>query len=194
MELPPRARRIHIHATSGIGDDGTTSACAENTPGTFPPSTPGGNYLRMRGEYGHAGREGFTQAELPPHARRILKHCLESIRQDGTTSACAENTAPHATGAAAARNYLRMRGEYCTHARGTRSHVELPPHARRIPEMRSRTCGRSGTTSACAENTGVAAGHWAFPWNYLRMRGEYLIRLETLKIGIGTTSACAENT
>ena len=70
------------------------------------------------------------------------------------------------------------------------------------------------TTSACAENTSVAAGHWAFPWNYLRVRGEYSVwatsvprSLELpprarripctnprLRQQLGTTSACAENT
>ena len=71
-----------------------------------------------------------------------------------------------------------------------------------------------GTTSACAENTSDGKTFPMIFWNYLRVRGEYLliwvclrfrqelpprarrirlIRLETLKIG-GTTSACAENT
>ena len=31
LELPPRARRIHLHETRRDLIDGTTSACAENT-------------------------------------------------------------------------------------------------------------------------------------------------------------------
>ena len=31
LELPPRARRIHITASIDAGHGGTTSACAENT-------------------------------------------------------------------------------------------------------------------------------------------------------------------
>ena len=50
-ELPPRARRIRAAAVLASLDDGTTSACAENTHGfTFLPPM-GGNYLRVRGEY-----------------------------------------------------------------------------------------------------------------------------------------------
>jgi len=52
----------------------------------------------------------------------------------GTTSAHAENT-PGAHGRAThARNYLRMRGEYCAAAFGEYAGMELPPHTRRIQE------------------------------------------------------------
>ena len=72
----------------------------------------GGNYLRVRGEYGcgivHSGNWG----ELPPRARRILSdHDFRSNSQ-GTTSACAENTAPHTVTHITLWNYLRVRGEY----------------------------------------------------------------------------------
>ena len=50
-ELPPRARRIP--GANGIyaSPPGTTSACAENTPGSVGRETRPGNYLRVRGEY-----------------------------------------------------------------------------------------------------------------------------------------------
>ena len=72
----------------------------------------------------------------------------------------------------------------------------------------------AGTTSACAENTlGVVIG-FTYWWNYLRVRGEYMDRYQTLPGDLelpprarriptapaaperpaGTTSACAENT
>ena len=71
-----------------------------------------------------------------------------------------------------------------------------------------------GTTSACAENTTVGTAIRPNPWNYLRVRGEYipvehntnlLVELPPrarrilqgygmLVSEIGTTSACAENT
>ena len=71
-----------------------------------------------------------------------------------------------------------------------------------------------GTTSACAENTGACCGVGASPWNYLRVRGEYVVVMNILVVGLelpprarrirgkpmacpaknGTTSACAENT
>ena len=71
-----------------------------------------------------------------------------------------------------------------------------------------------GTTSACAENTPRHAMLLRIPWNYLRVRGEYLVgkpppvilselpprarRIQglfcKLLFYIGTTSACAENT
>ena len=51
--------------------DGTTSACAENTVMRAPTITPGGNYLRVRGEYLVAGIMLGRIPELPPRARRI---------------------------------------------------------------------------------------------------------------------------
>ena len=71
-----------------------------------------------------------------------------------------------------------------------------------------------GTTSACAENTGPQRHRPPTPWNYLRVRGEYVFPLSLVTdqwelpprarrippsevvqvIRVGTTSACAENT
>ena len=73
---------------------GTTSACAENT--RFPRlwSNVGGNYLRVRGEYLMMVKPLLVRLELPPRARRILGSEVDSGHGPGTTSACAENTAP----------------------------------------------------------------------------------------------------
>ena len=51
MELPPRARRIHFEGEEIAPDDGTTSACAENTQCYWDLGGSDGNYLRVRGEY-----------------------------------------------------------------------------------------------------------------------------------------------
>ena len=51
MELPPRARRILIHAATRAVTAGTTSACAENTGVSGKCSLRSWNYLRVRGEY-----------------------------------------------------------------------------------------------------------------------------------------------
>ena len=73
-------------------NNGTTSACAENTAVLFIFLRSQGNYLRVRGEYVTLPRWAGGCTELPPRARRILiipaipSHCF------GTTSACAENT------------------------------------------------------------------------------------------------------
>ena len=50
-ELPPRARRIHIHHMVAKLLLGTTSACAENTAHMRGNYRPRRNYLRVRGEY-----------------------------------------------------------------------------------------------------------------------------------------------
>ena len=50
-ELPPRARRILPGVPGGSKIEGTTSACAENTPMLFSCSNHSRNYLRVRGEY-----------------------------------------------------------------------------------------------------------------------------------------------
>ena len=71
---------------------GTTSACAENTV-RFNPLTVGGwNYLRVRGEYAAIAKPNAMNGELPPRARRIREIGKEYTPQEGTTSACAENT------------------------------------------------------------------------------------------------------
>ena len=92
--------------------------------------------------------------------------------------------------------------------------MELPPRARRILLTSGFNLHRSGTTSACAENTNFVK--WVAPVqrNYLRVRGEYhtpsvphqspwelpprarriLVRGFFQLGGEGTTSACAENT
>ena len=92
LELPPRARRIHVPINSETELIGTTSACAENTGEKYWVIEELRNYLRVRGEYrqGHHGR--YRYAELPPRARRILLLSLMFSAKVGTTSACAENT------------------------------------------------------------------------------------------------------
>ena len=152
--------------------------------------------------------------ELPPRARRIqVKPFFPRLRV-GTTSACAENTSLHLQPWPAARNYLRVRGEYLLQSHFAKINVELPPRARRIPAKSSSRNGSNGTTSACAENTKPAPPRACSSGNYLRVRGEYWIghykyrpwselpprarRIPALELQIqalhGTTSACAENT
>ena len=71
MELPPRARRILAGEAQRRTNQGTTSACAENTPWGYSAFLPNGNYLRVRGEYRRVLHHIIFQQELPPRARRI---------------------------------------------------------------------------------------------------------------------------
>ena len=91
---------------------------------------------------------------------------------------------------------------------------ELPPRARRIRKIMADQDFQTGTTSACAENTGRNANRLPYPRNYLRVRGEYQGRCRCVGLSVelpprarriqsragpaltagGTTSACAENT
>ena len=132
----------------------------------------------------------------------------------GTTSACAENTDGHHHHSSLDRNYLRVRGEYQIVELSPYPPMELPPRARRIQEDFSKAVDDFGTTSACAENTINARNINHHARNYLRVRGEYVMRrrvgaicwelpprarrIQTLdcfeSILAGTTSACAENT
>ena len=91
---------------------GTTSACAENTGSTGSILVNPRNYLRVRGEYRSATIIKVQEVELPPRARRILSPSLPNPVDNGTTSACAENTTPGPAKTGEARNYLRVRGEY----------------------------------------------------------------------------------
>ena len=93
-ELPPRARRIQQNGDALKQIEGTTSACAENTPIPFQIKPRLGNYLRVRGEF--CGQRGHvaSRGELPPRARRILIPSNAGTKMVGTTSACAENTDP----------------------------------------------------------------------------------------------------
>ena len=91
-ELPPRARRIPAEDHDPLDFDGTTSACAENTPPTRGGCVHHGNYLRVRGEYAAHPRWVRPPRELPPRARRIPVTFYCVCYLSGTTSACAENT------------------------------------------------------------------------------------------------------
>ena len=152
-ELPPRARRILLDAFPSILKKGTTSACAENTQPAINHATPHRNYLRVRGEYGQLGGMAGANLELPPRARRIQAMSPAALRSEGTTSACAENTNRFLSSALMTWNYLRVRGEYRRLTLNTGNNWELPPRARRIQQLKHDLRTRTGTTSACAENT-----------------------------------------
>ena len=168
----------------------------------------------MRGEYGASFTRCQPVSELPPHARRIHAAFESWFEPEGTTSACAENTSCFGHDTISVSNYLRMRGEYLTHALLRVLQLELPPHARRIQPGSPHRYSHGGTTSACAENTGCGFETFGYAGNYLRMRGEYASQDSTAAIAAelppharrihkpsrrladfeGTTSACAENT
>ena len=132
-ELPPRARRIRQVRFRNIPNDGTTSACAENTGEFFTRQHRCRNYLRVRGEYEVCDARYTLEVELPPRARRILKPWGCDSAHIGTTSACAENTRPCLMTFGRLGNYLRVRGEYRLSRVVPRATWELPPRARRIP-------------------------------------------------------------
>ena len=153
MELPPRARRIRRAMMKPMMNDGTTSACAENTNRPPQHSRRGGNYLRVRGEYCRGVFRIRGYRELPPRARRIQTLISGCHRRMGTTSACAENTSHAPSNHPPPRNYLRVRGEYHLYSIFLLENLELPPRARRIPHHPAPGHCQIGTTSACAENT-----------------------------------------
>ena len=152
--------------------------------------------------------------ELPPRTRRIPDFLQAPVVALGTTSAYAENTAWRSLVPLVPGNYLRMRGEYSQSLTSCPIVPELPPRARRIRGAGAEGEVCLGTTSACAENTPAPAQSFAWPGNYLRVRGEYpgkiLSRSATWELPprarriplfgrenwrkMGTTSACAENT
>ena len=107
----------------------------------------------MRGEYKPGVFLYAPIMELPPRARRILRNLYLPINDDGTTSACAENTVIPVVNDFIIGNYLRVRGEYPTHKKKLKIVPELPPRARRIQAAEKNLESVRGTTSACAENT-----------------------------------------
>ena len=156
-----------------IDPSGTTSACAENTMHRHLRPGDNRNYLRVRGEYNDLWEHWGDKAELPPRARRIPLGCTHHVGLFGTTSACAENTFGKPSTCFFRWNYLRVRGEYWRLATRTRVLMELPPRARRIHQTRRHPRNPTGTTSACAENTGGLSTITTLDRNYLRVRGEY---------------------
>ena len=158
LELPPRARRIQVKPFFPRLRGGTTSACAENTEDFLFLYHLGRNYLRVRGEYCELRAGPALIAELPPRARRIPITYKHGDHLRGTTSACAENTTNLEEVMAPQGNYLRVRGEYHLEVLFDFHWVELPPRARRIQTLRFPDRWRSGTTSACAENTSSSSG------------------------------------
>ena len=214
LELPPRARRIPVSGTKAAGFTGTTSACAENTLHVGFHILGNRNYLRVRGEYLEIASHAVIIQELPPRARRIQDSWYATDSGNGTTSACAENTTHGFHRVRRSGNYLRVRGEYTPSVLGGRHIGELPPRARRILSCANSYANFCGTTSACAENTGLGLLLCYQSWNYLRVRGEYPVRViapmmvselppraRRIRVAhyphllaMGTTSACAENT
>ena len=214
LELPPRARRILNHSILVITPVGTTSACAENTEDTNGPDVHLVNYLRVRGEYQCTILSQTFSKELPPRARRIQRGERLHNPKQRTTSACAENTSMCYRTRSRPWNYLRVRGEYVKLLTCINRLLELPPRARRIQGAKRGRGSMGGTTSACAENTGIGWRLRLTTWNYLRVRGEYRVVLPSRVITEelpprarrihgtvhvtcgedGTTSACAENT
>ena len=168
----------------------------------------------MRGEYAGAMAQKRIDWELPPRARRILIEVVPSRLDRGTTSACAENTDEKIAQKILDENYLRVRGEYKPLITSRSSWLELPPRARRIHVQKRSNFLIGGTTSACAENTLVLLLPKWICGNYLRVRGEYRVTLDSISdaeelpprarrihgldldpgVILGTTSACAENT
>ena len=92
QELPPRARRIRTRVALVVGNDRTTSACAENTANVRDARSDRSNYLRVRGEYKVSPQVSVSTVELPPRTRRILDGAEKANEMSGTTSAYAENT------------------------------------------------------------------------------------------------------
>ena len=172
-ELPPRTRRIQWKPLFSDDDIGTTSAHAENTPGSALSASRRWNYLRARGEYGAKKHYRYFDKELPPRTRRIPLLMCGAPPMSGTTSAHAENTRTPATFLPDSRNYLRARGEYISKPCHSTTWMELPPRTRRIHENRHGTPEPGGTTSAHAENTAPRPRLIHAMWNYLRARGEY---------------------
>ena len=86
--------------------------CAENTICDLGGLGFFRNYLRVRGEYPGPTSNASPMRELPPRARRIRAAAVLASLDDGTTSACAENTPPGCSSGSGVRNYLRVRGEY----------------------------------------------------------------------------------
>ena len=160
LELPPRARRIQSCQVNIPFGNGTTSACAENTEWCVMHIENERNYLRVRGEYILSPPSVMLTTELPPRARRIRGLAVCALRRRGTTSACAENTAPPRQSFHKSWNYLRVRGEYGGTLETLLLGKELPPRARRIPPM---------PPSMRRE-----------PRNYLRVRGEYVQEARTI--------------
>ena len=152
-ELPPRTRRIRHDRTRAVAPSGTTSAYAENTPGTYHRPYIGRNYLRVRGEYPTIKPQIILLLELPPRTRRILGHGLRTGKKPGTTSAYAENTGEVSMDGSTDGNYLRVRGEYQVAKPECLHRSELPPRTRRILIKVIVGPVDSGTTSAYAENT-----------------------------------------
>ena len=152
---------------------GTTSACAENTVKRPRKRKSEWNYLRVRGEYDRNYPTCGVFPELPPRARRIRQVRFRNIPNDGTTSACAENTFGAELRNLASGNYLRVRGEYVKSSSSSSLNQELPPRARRILVRTMTNIKNQGTTSACAENTPNGWKRRFCCMNYLRVRGEY---------------------
>ena len=77
-----------------------------------------------------------------------------------------------------------MRGEYSNFCNSPAVNGELPPRARRIQGGSYENPISLGTTSACAENTGIIRVAVSPRRNYLRVRGEYSEKYDFVMLAV----------
>ena len=110
-EIPPRARRRANSGQNALNGKGNTSACAEKRHRKRWLGSFRWKYLRVRGEEFAIIASEVAVSEIPPRARRRVRHHRQRGRRIRNTSACAEKSHYCAAGTNQHWKYLRVRGE-----------------------------------------------------------------------------------
>ncbi len=127
----------------------------------------------MRGEYWHLIGIVSQPKGSPPLARGILIFCINRIRVQRITPACAGNTVPPSTDDICHEDHPRLRGEYIDIRKSIDNNIGSPPLARGIPCSWTSFTSRFGITPACAGNTSCRSKYCSPSEDHPRLRGEY---------------------
>ena len=162
-------------------------ACAGNTPPRCWSSQSRTVHPRMRGEHQRKDTAGLIWTGSSPHARGTREIFQSHFAQIRFIPACAGNTSPLISYAAAITVHPRMRGEHRTSRRSLCRWSGSSPHARGTPLGDTDGVPRSRFIPACAGNTlGSSHGPPVVPV-HPRMRGEHSASTDAVKVENGSS-------
>ena len=150
---------------------GITSACAEQT--SYEPHTcmKHGDHLRVCGaDFSQTATDGLQQGS-PPRVRSRRQQPPRRHGRPGITSACAEQTMARLTNAENRGDHLRVCGADKTDDYPSQLDLGSPPRVRSRRTPLGRHPGRTGITSACAEQTRMRCAKPQARWDHLRVCG-----------------------
>ena len=163
-----------------------TPACAGNTEKFRHGCTSRRDHPRLRGEYSAFQPLQCPAGGSPPLARGIPSAPYTQSVAVGITPACAGNTGVSFAMHSPSQDHPRLRGEYLSGTQSPGTTLGSPPLARGIPHKELACNLILGITPACAGNTNSSPARIRRTKDHPRLRGEYLVILNTKSCALGS--------